>query len=70
VRKTVDAGYPNYFPRVKPDGTLTGDLAYPAKYTANKHKYGPWADMIAEQNGLQALYLAAPNTPPNCQPWP
>ncbi|MDH5580230.1 MAG: hypothetical protein OEZ09_17410, partial [Betaproteobacteria bacterium] len=70
VRKTVDAGYPNYFPRVKPDGSLTGDLAYPAKYTADKHKYGPWADMTAEQNALQAQYLAAPNTPPNCQIWP
>ncbi len=70
MRKTVDAGYPNYFPRLKPDGSLTGDTAYPAKYTAEKHKYGPWADMTAEQNALQAQYLAAPNTPPNCQIWP
>ncbi len=69
ARKTVDAGYANYFPRVKPDGKLTGDLAYPAKYTADKHKYGPWAAMITEQTALQNLYLAAPNTPPNCQPW-
>lgn len=70
VRKTVDAGYPNYFPRVKPDGTLTGDLTYPAKYAPDQHKYGPWAAMITEQTNLQNQYLVAPNTPPNCQPWP
>jgi thiosulfate dehydrogenase len=70
VRKNPDAGYANYFPRVKPDGTLTGDLAYPAKYTPEQHKYGPWQAMLAEQTALQNAYLAAPNTPPNCQPWP
>lgn len=55
---------------MKPDGSLTGDLAYPAKYTADKHKYGPWTEMITEQNAPQAQYLAASNTPPNCKPWP
>ena len=55
---------------VKPDGTLTGDLTYPAKYAPDQHKYGPWAAMITEQTNLQNQYLVAPNTPPNCQPWP
>jgi thiosulfate dehydrogenase len=70
LRKTVDAGYEYYFPRVKPDGTLSGDVSYPAKYPAVKHLYGPWADMQSEQTALQNAYLAAPNTPPNCKPWP
>jgi len=70
LRKNPDAGYENFFPRIKSDGTLTGDLAYPAKYSAAQHMYGPWQGMIAEQNALQAAYLAAPNTPPYCQPWP
>ena len=70
VRKFPDAGYEYYFPRVKPDGTLTGDVAYPAKYTADQHKFGPWGDMFTDQAALQKAYLAAPNTPPNCKVWP
>ena len=70
MRKFPDAGYEYYFPRIKPDGTLTGDVAYPAKYTADQHKFGPWAGMFADQAALQKAYLAAPNTPPNCKVWP
>lgn len=75
--KFPDAGYEYYFPRVKPDGTLTGELVdpatslpYPAKYTADQHKFGPWANMLTEQAALQKAYLATPNTPPNCKVWP
>lgn len=69
LTKRVDAGYEWYYPRIKPDGTLTGDTTYPSKYTANQHKYGPWAAIQAEQNFLQDQYRKNPSVWPNCQPF-
>ncbi len=71
----LDAGYPSYYPRIKPDGTLTGDLNYPAKYSPEQHKYGPWRntgqDMLAEMQAIQNAYLAKTPRPvfPNCEPF-
>ena len=70
----LDAGYEWYYPRIKPDGTLTGDLSYPAKYSPERHKYGPWRtpnDMLAEMTAIQNAYLAKTPRPvfPNCEPF-
>jgi len=71
----LDAGYESYFPRIKPDGTLTGDLSYPAKYSPERHKYGPWKspgeDMLAEMQKIQNAYLAQTPHPtfPECRPF-
>lgn len=70
----LDAGYESYYPRIKPDGTLTGDLSYPAKYSPERHKYGPWRtpnDMLAEMTAIQNAYLAKTPRPvfPNCEPF-
>lgn len=71
VLKQPDGGYEWYYPRIKPDGTLTGDQSYPNKWSPDKHKYGPWQDMIAEQTRLQNAYLAITPRPvyPNCVPF-
>jgi thiosulfate dehydrogenase len=70
----LDAGYESYYPRIKPDGTLTGDLSYPSKYSPERHKYGPWRtpnDMLAEMTAIQTAYLAKTPRPvfPNCEPF-
>jgi thiosulfate dehydrogenase len=67
--KTVDAAYDNYFPRVEPDGKLSGDTSYPQKYTADAHKYGPWQAMLTEQSDMQKAYLAISPRPtyPECR---
>jgi len=75
----LDAGYESYYPRIKPDGTLTGDLSYPAKYSPEKHKYGPWRnpgeDMVAEMTAIKSsydTYYAAANPKPvypGCSPF-
>ena len=71
----LDAGYESYYPRIKPDGTLTGDLSYPAKYSPERHKYGPWKtpapDMLVEMQTIQNAYLAKTPRPvfPDCQPF-
>ena len=70
INKNPASGYPPYFPRVKPDGTLTGDLNYPAKYSEKQHKYGPYKEIFADLEKLKAEYRKHPNTPPNCTPWP
>lgn len=71
----LDAGYEWYYPRIKPDGTLTGDLSYPSKYSPERHKFGPWRnpgdDMLAEMTLIQNAYLAKTPRPvfPNCEPF-
>jgi thiosulfate dehydrogenase len=67
----LDAGYEWYFPRIKPDGTLTGDVSYPPKYSAARHKYGPWKDMLTEMQKIQNAYLAQTPHPafPDCRPF-
>ncbi len=71
----LDAGYESYYPRIKPDGTLTGDLSFPPKYSADQHKYGPWKtatyDMTAEMRSIQTAYLAKTPRPvfPACVPF-
>ncbi len=67
--KIVDAGYPNYFPRVESTGILSGNTAYPQKYTAAKHLYGPWSDMLSLQTAMQNAYLAITPRPvyPACK---
>lgn len=67
--KTVDAGYDNYFPRVEVTGVLSGNTTYPQKYTAAKHMYGPWSDMLSLQTAMQNAYLAITPRPvyPSCR---
>lgn len=75
--KAVDAGYPYNYPRVNPsNGKLSGDVAYPEKWTTTQSKYGPWGStttvgtMLGEQKILQDAYLAMTPRPvfPNCVP--
>lgn len=66
MSKPPDTSYGPYYPRVKPDGTLTGDLSFPAKYSEERHKYGPYKAMLAEQKQLKEAYKKAPNAPPSC----
>ncbi len=59
----LDAGYESYYPRRDPaTGKLSGNLAYPAKYSAARHKFGPWIlpgdDMIAEMQAIQNAWIA------------
>ena len=69
LRKFVDAGYANYFPRVETNGWLGGITTNPQKYPANQHKYGPWPDMLTLQTSMQNAYLAITPRPvyPLCQ---
>jgi thiosulfate dehydrogenase len=51
VRKAPDAWYAPYYPRW--DGAhYTYDTAYPQIYNENKHKYGPWQDMLSLQTKM------------------
>ena len=64
----LDAGYESYYPRINPaTGKLSGNLAYPAKYSALRHKYGPWIngsdDMIAEMTAIQNAWLKQKPSP-------
>lgn len=70
LNKNPAAGFGPYFPRVKPDGTLTGDLKYPAKYSEKQHTYGPFKEIVADMKKLKEEYLKHPNKGPNCPPWP
>ena len=75
--KAVDAGYPYNYPRINPsNGKLSGNVAYPEKWTTTQSKYGPWGSttavgtMLFEQKALQDAYLAMTPRPvfPNCVP--
>ena len=73
--KTVDAGYPNYFPRVESTGLLSGNTTYPQKYSDAQHMYGPWGStttagtMLYLQDQMQKAYLAITPRPvyPACK---
>lgn len=69
--KRVDGPYEWLYPRIKADGTRTGDTTYPAEWPFDQHTYGPWQDMLAEQTTLQQAYLAITPRPvyPNCVPF-
>lgn len=60
----LDAGYESYYPRRNPaTGKLSGNLAYPAKYSPERHKYGPWVvsatdDMLKEMQAIQDAWVA------------
>ena len=60
----LDAGYESYYPRRNPaTGKLSGNLAYPPKYSAQRHKFGPWVvsatdDMLKEMQAIQNAWLA------------
>lgn len=71
ITKRVDAGYHWTYPRIKPDGTLTGDTVYPPKYPFERHKYGPYKALLEEQKMLKEAYLAQSPRPvyPNCEPF-
>ena len=61
MNKAVDAGYPIYYPRANyaTNYCAPPDLNSPAVYSPDKHKYGPWADMIALQKSIISSYKAA-----------
>ena len=62
--KFPDAGYPVYYPRAD---YATANLctnpdisdANPPVYSADKHKYGPWADMLSVQQSIITRYKAS-----------
>ena len=70
MRKFTDANYEYYYPRVSSGGVLTGDTRDPAKYSADQHRFGPWADMLTEQTTLQKNYLNASTTQVECRTLP
>lgn len=70
LSKRVDGPYEWLYPRIKPDGTRTGDTTYPSEWPLDQHTYGPWQDILAEQTTLQQAYLAITPRPvyPDCVP--
>lgn len=48
----IDAGYPNYYPRI--DGT--NDLTQPAMFPETQHRYGPYQELIDMQNLIKETY--------------
>lgn len=71
LTKRVDGPYEWLYPRIKPDGTRTADITYPAEWPFDQHTYGPWPAMLEEQTALQQAYLAITPRPvyPNCVPF-
>ncbi len=61
MNKSVDAGYPIYYPRANyaTNYCAPPDLNSPAVFPPEKHKYGPWADMITLQKSIISSYKAA-----------
>ena len=66
MKKSPDADYPVYYPRTNyaADYCAPPDLSYPPVYSQEKHKYGPWADMLSLQSQIIAAYKANCLTPP------
>ena len=62
MRKPPDTGYPVFYPRWD-GGHYTQDTVYPAVFTEDKHKYGPWKDMLDLQTKIIADFKLCGRSP-------
>lgn len=66
MKKRPDGAYPIYYPRANyaDDYCADPDLSAPPLYSEDKHRYGPWDDMIALQKAIIEEYKARCLPPP------